>query len=234
MMIVTRSKNRLLAALPEHEYEHLENHLYDVRMTLGRVVQQAHHPIRKLVFPVDCAISLLYLSTEGDATEVAVVGREGVVGVAGFLGGISSPTHAVVQASGHAYVLDIGIASAEFNAVSAFRARLLLFTQALMTQIAQTAACNRHHSIEQQLCRRLLLTCDRVDSNTLYMTHELIASMLGVRRVGISEAAAKLQNKGFIRCQRGQITLVDRAGLESTACECYGVIASEYRKLLSE
>ena len=232
-MVEVARANRLLAGLPEPEADRLRRHLFKVRLALGRVVQPAHHPVRKLYFPLDCVVSLLHLGEEGGATEVAVVGREGMTGLTAFLGGKISPTHAVVQSPGHAFVLDVSIAVNDFLFNSEFHRRLHLFAEALITQIAQTAACNRHHTIEQQLIRWLLLSYDRTDSDTLYMTHEIIANMLGVRRVGITEAAAKLQKSGYIRYHRGSITLVDRAGLESAACECYGVISAEYRRLLT-
>lgn len=226
--------NRLLAGLPDEETDRLAHHLVSVRMPMGKVVQAAHQPVEKLYFPLDCIVSLLYLGDDGTSTEVAVVGREGLTGITAYLGGKTSPTQAVVQSAGHALELDSRIAIEELDRNSVFRGRMLLFAQALMTQISQTAVCNRHHSIEQQFCRWLLLSFDRAESDTLLMTHELIANMLGVRRVGISEAAAKLQNKGYIRYQRGHITLLDRAGLQSIACQCYGIIDAEYRRLLPQ
>jgi CRP-like cAMP-binding protein len=232
-MVELARTNHLLAGLPEPEADRLRGHLVRVRLALGRVVQPAHHLVRKLYFPLDCVISLLYLGDEGDATEVAVVGREGLTGLTAFLGGNSSPTHAVVQTPGYALALDARIVRENFDLNSILHRRLHLFALAQMTQIAQTAACIRHHTIEQQLTRWLLLSFDRTASDTLFMTHELIANMLGVRRVGITEAAIKLQEKGYIHYHRGNITLVDRAGLESTGCECYGVINAEYRRLLT-
>jgi CRP-like cAMP-binding protein len=225
--------NRLLGALPQAEYDRVKSYLAKATLPLGMVLHDAFSPVTELYFPVDAVVSLIYTGTAGDSTEVAVVGSEGVIGVPAYLGGMYFPSRAVVQAEGDAWMLHARIAVREFNHGTAFRGRLLLFVQALLTQMAQTAVCNRHHTIEQQLCRWLLLSCDRTGSNTLRMTQELIANMLGVRRVGITEAARKLHSKGYIDYQRGLITLTDRAGLEAHSCECYRVITEEYRRLLA-
>jgi len=185
-------------------------------------------------FPTTAIVSLHYVMESGASAETAGVGNEGVVGISLFMGGDTTPSSAVVQTAGHAYRLEGRLLKQEFNRAGLMQRMLLRYTQALMTQMTQTAACYRHHSIEQQLCRWLLLTLDRLPSNELIMTHELVASMLGVRREGISEAAGKLQQAGFIRYRRGHITVLERSGLETRVCECYTVVKNELSRLLSD
>jgi CRP-like cAMP-binding protein len=189
-----------------------------------------HH----VYFPTTAIVSLLYVMMDGASAEIAVVGNEGVIGVALFMGGETMPNRAVVQSAGHAYRLKGQLLKQEFNRSGELQHLLLRYTQALLTQMAQTAVCNRHHSLDQQLCRWLLLSLDRLPSNELVMTQELIANMLGVRREGVTEAAGNLQKGGLIRYQRGHITVLDRARLEARACECYAVVKKEFDRLLPE
>lgn len=224
--------NGLLAGLPPDEDARLARRLTTAELRAGQILHEPAQPVRRLYFPLDCVVTLVHVTHEGQLTEIAVVGNEGMVGVAAYLGGLASPSRAIVHSAGRACVAESDFALREFGSGTRFRARLLLFIQALMTQIAQTALCNRHHSVDQQLSRWLLLSFDRVRSEELYLTQEIIADMLGVRRVGITEAARRLREKRVIRYRRGRITLLDRAALESGACECYRVIRAEYRRLL--
>ncbi len=228
------NQNHLLAALPTAEYEPLAAHLELVAMPLGDMLYEPGGQLQHAYFPTTAIVSLHYVMESGASAEAAGVGNEGVVGISLFMGGDTTPSSAVVQTAGHAYRLQSRLLMQEFNRAELMQRLLLRYTQALITQMAQTAACNRHHSIEQQLCRWLLLTLDRLPSNELIMTHELVASMLGVRREGISEAAGKLQHAGFIRYRRGHITVLERSGLETRACECYAVVKKELIRLLSD
>lgn len=185
-----------------------------------------------MYFPIDAIVSLLYVMENGASAEISIVGNEGIVGIALFMGGDSVPNRAVVQSEGLAYRLPSSCLKREFNRSGAFQHLLLRYTMALLTQMAQTAVCNRHHTVDQQLCRWLLLSIDRLPGNTLNMTQELIANMLGVRREGVTEAAGKLQSAGLIQYSRGCITLLDRAGLEERVCECYQVVVDEFNRLL--
>jgi CRP-like cAMP-binding protein len=203
-----------------------------VPMPLGLVLYESGSELRHVYFPTDCIVSLLYVMEDGASAEIAVVGNEGVIGIALFMGGETTPSRAVVQSAGHAYRLKGQLLKDEFNRSGELQHLLLRYTQALLTQMAQTAVCNRHHSIDQQLCRWLLLSLDRLSSNTLTMTQELIANMLGVRREGVTEAAGKLQADGLIEYSRGQITILDRPGLEARCCECYSVVKREFDRLL--
>ncbi|MCE9681969.1 Crp/Fnr family transcriptional regulator [Halomonas alkalisoli] len=226
-------QNHLLAALPKDEYQHLAPHLKLVELSLGDSLAESGKVMRHVYFPVDCIVSLLCVMDDGDSTEIAVVGSEGIVGIALFMGGESTPSRAIVQSAGSAYRLDGQLLKDEFDRASTFQYLLLRYTQALITQMAQTAVCNRHHSLDQQLCRWLLLSLDRLPVNELVMTQELIANMLGVRREGVTEAAGKLQRAGLISYRRGHISILDRPGLEARVCECYTVVRKEYDRLLS-
>ena len=228
----TPKQNKLLADLPQAEYERLLPHLELVSLKLGSVLYEAGAALRFAYFPADCIVSLLYVMENGDSAEIAVVGSEGVVGIALFTGGETTSSRALVQSAGYAYQVDRDVVKREFARGGPLQHALLRYMQALLTQMGQTAACNRHHSVEQQLCRWLLLSLDRLPSNQLNMTQELIANMLGVRREGVTEAAGKLQDAGFIKYSRGHITVLDRAKLESRACECYGVVRKEFDRLL--
>jgi len=228
------SQNHLLAALPKVELGRLLPHLELVPMPLGEVLYESGVELRHVYFPTTAIVSLLYVMLDGASAEIAVVGNEGVIGVALFMGGETMPNRAVVQSAGHAYRLKGQLLKQEFNRSGDLQHLLLRYTQALLTQMAQTAVCNRHHSLDQQLCRWLLLSLDRLSSNELIMTQELIANMLGVRRESVTEAAGNLQRAGLIRYQRGHITVLDRAGLEARACECYAVVKKEFDRLLPE
>ncbi len=224
--------NHLLAALPVAEQELLFPHLHPVEMPLGKVLYESGDALRYVYFPTNCIVSLLYVMEDGSSAEISVVGNEGLVGVALFMGGETTPSRAIVQSAGGAYRLPGQRLKDEFHRNGALQILLLRYTQALLTQMAQTAVCNRHHSVDQQLCRWLLLSLDRLDANQLTMTQELIANMLGVRREGVTEAAGKLQKLGVIRYSRGQITVLDRPGLERLSCECYAVVKRETDRLL--
>ncbi len=226
-------QNHLLAALPETVYERLLPHLALVPMPLGHVVYTSGAELAYLYFPTSCVVSLVYVMADGASAEIAVTGFEGLLGVALFLGGLTTPNQAVVQIGGHAYRIRADAIKEEFDRGGPVRHLLLLYTQALLAQMAQTAVCNRHHSLDQQLCRWLLLSLDRLRSGELKMTQELIANMLGVRRQGVVEAAGKLQKAGLIGYHRGRISILDRAGLEARVCECYSVVKHEYDRLLS-
>ncbi|MES2236650.1 MAG: Crp/Fnr family transcriptional regulator [Pseudomonadota bacterium] len=227
-------QNCLLAALPTAEFEPLAVHLELVALPLGKMLYEPGGQLQHAYFPTTAIVSLHYVMASGAASESAGVGNEGMVGTSLFLGGTTTPSSAVVQTAGHAYRLDRRLLMQEFNRAGLMWRLLLRYTQALLTQMAQTAACNRHHTVEQQLCRLLLLTLDRSPSNELTMTQELIANMLGVRREGITEAAGNLQRAGFISYRRGHITVLDRLGLETSTCECYAVVKKELSRLLSD
>ncbi|OFZ98552.1 MAG: Crp/Fnr family transcriptional regulator [Betaproteobacteria bacterium RIFCSPLOWO2_02_67_12] len=228
------NQNQLLAALPAVEFDRLLPHLELVPMPLGEILYLPGGQLQHAFFPTTAIVSLHYVMESGASAETAGVGNEGVVGISLFMGGNTTPSSAVVQTSGHAYRLAGRLLKQEFNRGGLMQALLLRYTQALITQMIQTAACNRHHSVEQQLCRWLLLTLDRIPSGELVMTQDLIASMLGVRREGITEAAGNLQRAGHIRYRRGHISVVERAGLEARACECYAVVKKELGRLLSD
>jgi len=227
-------QNYLLAALPAAEFERLARHLELVTLPLGEMLYEPGEQLQYGYFPTTAIVSLHHVMASGASAESAGVGNEGVVGIALFMGGETTPSSAVVQTAGHAYRLAGRLLKEEFNRAGPMQQLLLRYTQALITQMSQTAACNRHHSVEQQLCRWLLLTIDRLPSHELIMTQELVASMLGVRREGITEAAGNLQRAGFISYRRGHIAVLDRAGLESRACECYAVVKKEMSRLLSD
>lgn len=232
-------QNHLLAALSANEFARLLPHLDAVPMPLGQVLHESGVPMRHVYFPTSAIVSLLYVMEDGASAEIAVVGNEGVVGISLFMGGNTMPSRAVVRGAGTAYRVRAPLLKEVFERAggrrsSALQHLLLRYIQALLTQIAQTAVCNRHHSLDQQLCRWLLLSLDRLPSNQLTMTHELIASMLGVRREGITEAAGKLQKAGLIEYHRGHITVLDRPGLEDRVCECYAVVRKESDRLLPE
>lgn len=228
------NQNHLLAALPAKEFGVLVKHLELVSLPLGDFLYEPGTQLEYAYFPTTAIVSLHYVMESGASAETAGVGNEGVVGISLFMGGDTTPSSAVVQTAGHAYRLDKSLLMQEFNRAGFLQGLLLRYTQALITQMAQTAACNRHHSVVQQLCRWLLLTLDRLPSNELVMTQELVASMLGVRREGITEAAGKLQHAGIISYRRGHITVLDRSGLERQACECYAVVREELNRLLSD
>lgn len=225
-------QNHLLAALPTADFDRLAPHLDLVPMPLGKVLYESGGHLQHGYFPTTSIVSLLYVMKDGASAEIAVVGNEGMLGVALFMGGETTPSRALVQSSGHAYRLKAQLLKEEFNLPGPMRRMLLRYTQALIAQIAQTAVCNRHHTVDQQLCRWLLLSLDRLASNELTMTQELISNMLGVRREGVTEAAGKLQAAGLIHYRRGRITVINRAGLEARACECYGIVKKEYERLL--
>jgi CRP-like cAMP-binding protein len=231
---MTPRENYLLRALPEAEWARIEPQLELVPMPLGHVLYESGSQLRHVYFPTTSIVSLLYVMEDGSSAEIAVVGYEGMVGVALFMGGETTPSRAVVQSAGHAYRMKGAVLKEEFTRAASFQHLLLRYTQSLLTQMAQTAVCNRHHSVDQQLCRWLLLSLDRLPSNRLTMTHELIANMLGVRREGVTEAAGKLQAAGLIRYSRGRITVLDRPGLEARSCECYLVVKKESDRLLPE
>jgi CRP-like cAMP-binding protein len=228
------TQNHLLAALPLAEYGRLEAGLDLVRMPLGEVLSESGGRMHYAYFPTTCIVSLLYVLEDGASAEIGVVGNEGIVGISLFMGGDTTPSRAVVRSAGHAYRLQVGPLQQEFNRGGAAMRLLLRYTQSLMTQMTQTAVCNRHHSVEQQLCRALLLSLDRMAGSSLTMTQELIARILGVRREGVTEAAGKLQRAGLIRYSRGHIDVLDRDGLENAVCECYGVVRREYSRLMSD
>jgi CRP-like cAMP-binding protein len=225
-------QNRLLAALPAAERARIFPHLQLIEMPLGMVLYESGDALRHVYFPTNSIVSLLYVMEDGASAEISVVGNEGLVGVALFMGGETTPSRAIVQSAGSAYRLVGRRLKEEFHRHAAMQILLLRYTQALLTQMAQTAVCNRHHSVDQQLCRWLLLSLDRLDVNRLTMTQELIANMLGVRREGVTEAAGKLQQLGVIRYGRGQITVLNRARLEQLCCECYAVVKRETDRLL--
>ena len=224
--------NQLLAALPDSEWVRWSSHLEHISMPLGQVLYEPGATLSHVYFPTDAIVSLLYVMENGASAEIAVVGNEGSVGISLFMGGESTPSRAVVQSAGDGFRLRAQMMKEEFNRAGPVLHLFLRYTQALITQMAQTAVCNRHHSLDQQLCRWLLLSLDRLQNNELVMTQELIANMLGVRREGVTEGALKLQQDGLIRYARGRITVLDRPGLEKRTCECYGVVKKEYDRLL--
>ena len=229
----TPRQNHLLAALPAADYERLLPHLERVPLDLGRALYESGHAQGYVYFPTSSIVSLLYVMEDGSSAETAVVGNEGMVGIALFMGGETMPSRAVVQSAGHAFRLKGSLLKGEFERGGPLQQLLLRYTQALITQMAQTAVCNRRHAIEQQLCRRLLLSLDRLTSNELTMTQELMANILGVRREGVTAAAGHLQAAGLIHYSRGKITVLDRPRLEARVCECYGVVKRETDRLLS-
>jgi CRP-like cAMP-binding protein len=230
----TPNQNHLLAALPTVEFERLAACLELVPMPLGEILYEPGGQLQHAYFPTTTIVSLHYVMETGASAETAGVGNEGVVGIALFMGGDTTPSSAVVHTAGHAYRLEGSVLKQEFNRGGLMQQLLLRYTQALITQMTQTAACNRHHSVEQQLCRWLLLTLDRAPSRELIMTQELVARMLGVRREGITGVAGNLQRAGVIRYRRGHIAVLERSGLESRACECYAVLKKELGRLLSD
>jgi CRP-like cAMP-binding protein len=232
--LVPRSprQNHLLDALPPGDYTRLTPHLEVVPLALGEVLYEPGARLRHVYFPTTSIVSLLYVMEDGASAEIAVVGNEGMLGISLFMGGETTPSHVVVQSAGHGVRLKANLLKEEFARFGPMMHLLLRYTQALITQMAQTAVCNRHHSVDQQLCRWLLLSLDRLATNELSMTQELIANMLGVRREGVTEAAGKLQGVGLIRYHRGRITVLDRPGLEARSCECYQVVKTEFDRLL--
>jgi CRP-like cAMP-binding protein len=228
------NQNHLLAALPTAEFERLAAHLELTPLPLGEVLYEPGGQLEHAYFPTTAIVSLHYVTESGASAETAGVGNEGVVGISLFMGGDTTPSSAVVQTAGHGYRLESLLLKEEFKRGGLMQHLLLRYTQALITQVTQTAVCNRHHTVEQQLCRWLLLTLDRVASRELVMTQELIASMLGVRREGITEAAGKLKQAGLISYRRGHISVLERPGLEARACECYAVVKKELSRLLSD
>ncbi len=229
----TPRQNHLLSALADADYERLLPDLELVPLELGWALYESGSQQGYVYFPTTSIVSLLYVMEDGSSAEIAVVGYEGVVGIALFMGGETTPSRAVVQSAGYAYRLKASRLKDEFERGGSLQYLLLRYTQALITQMAQTAVCNRHHSVEQQLCRWLLLSLDRLPSNELVMTQDLIANMLGVRREGVTEAAGKLQAEGLIQYSRGKITVLDRPKLEAQVCECYAVVRRETDRLLS-
>jgi CRP-like cAMP-binding protein len=230
----TPKGNRLLAALPQGDYKALLPSLEPVPMPLGEAMYESGGRQAHVWFPTSSIVSLLYVLADGASAEIAVTGNEGLVGISLFMGGETTPSRAVVQSAGHGYRLGATVLKKEFERGGALQHLLLRFTQALITQMTQTAVCNRHHSVDQQLCRWLLLSLDRLSGDKLEMTQELIANMLGVRREGVTEAAGKLQTDSLIEYSRGHIKVLDRAGLEARVCECYAVVKKEYDRLLPE
>ncbi len=226
--------NRLLASMPDADYQALAGHLEPMAMPLGMAVYESGGAQGFVYFPTDSIVSLLYVLENGASTEIAVTGREGLVGISLFMGGETTPSRAVVQSAGQGYRVRAAVLKKRFEAGGDVQLLLLRFTQALITQMTQTAVCNRHHAVDQQLCRWLLLMLDRLSSSEVRMTQELIANMLGVRREGVTEAAGKLQSDGLIEYSRGRIRVLDRARLEASVCECYAVVKREYDRLLPE
>jgi CRP-like cAMP-binding protein len=227
-------QNHLLAALPEADYQRIAPHLELVPMPLGKVLYESGSRMHHVYFPTTSIVSLLYVMENGASAEIAVVGNDGIVGISLFMGGETTPSRGVVQSAGESYRLKAALLKEEFNRYGPTMHLLLRYTLALITQMTQTAVCNRHHSVDQQLCRLLLLSLDRLHSNDLVMTQELMASMLGVRREGVTEAAGKLQAAGLIHYSRGRIKVLDRPGLEARACECYDVVRRESARLLPQ
>jgi CRP-like cAMP-binding protein len=225
-------QNHLLDALPANDYDRILGHLELVPMALGDVLYESGAKLRYVYFPTTSIVSLLYVMEDGASAEIAIVGNEGMLGISLFMGGDTTPSRAVVQSAGFGFRLKADLLKNEFERFGPAMHLLLRYTQALITQMAQTAVCNRHHSVDQQLCRWLLLSLDRLQSNDLTMTQELIANMLGVRREGVTEAAGKLQDAGLINYRRGRISVVNRPGLEARVCECYQVVKTEFDRLL--
>lgn len=229
---ITPQQNHLLGALPAEVLDRLLPHFELIELPLGKVLYESGDALRHVFFPTDAIVSLLYVMESGSSAEISVVGNEGMVGIAVFMGGESTPSRAIVQSAGYAFRLSGSHFKNEVNRHAELLQLMLRYTQALITQMAQTAVCNRHHSIDQQLCRWLLLSLDRLPSNQLTMTQELIANMLGVRREGVTDAAGKLQKLGVIEYSRGHITVLDRPQLEQLCCECYAVVKKETDRLL--
>lgn len=227
-------QNHLLAALPDGELAHFASHLELVPLAAGEVLYESGGPLAHVYFPTTAIVSLLYVLENGAMAEIAMVGNEGILGISLFMGGETTPSRAVVQRTGHGFRLRADLIKQEFNRAGPLLRLLLRYTQALITQMMQTAVCNRHHSVDQQLCRWLLLSLDRMSTHSLTMTQEVIANLLGVRREGVTEAAGRLQREGLIQYSRGHIEVLDRPGLERAACECYGVVKLEFDRLLSD
>jgi len=227
-----KDQNELFRYIPDEEWARLFPHIELVDLPLGKVLYEPGMKMRYVCFPSTAIVSLLYAAEDGSSAEIAIVGREGVVGISIFMGGESTSSRAVVQSAGFGYRINSSLVLDEFNKSGPVMHLLLRYTQALITQMSQTAVCNRHHTLDQQFCRWLLLSLDRLSGNELVMTQELIANMLGVRREGVTEAALKMQRVGLIRYARGHITILDRAGLEQRTCECYRVVKEEYDRLL--
>jgi CRP-like cAMP-binding protein len=225
-------QNKLLAALPTAEWARWQPYLEAVALPLGKVLYESGSKLAHVYFPTTSIVSLLYVMENGASAEIAIVGNDGVVGISLFMGGESTSSRAVVQSAGEGFRLKANVMMEEFNRAGPALHLLLRYTQALITQMAQTAVCNRHHTLDQQLCRWLLLSLDRLPTNELMMTQELIANMLGVRREGVTEAAGQLHKAGLIKYRRGHITVVERSGLELRTCECYAVVKKEYDRLL--
>jgi CRP-like cAMP-binding protein len=228
------TQNRLLAALPAAEFERLAAHLEPVVLPLGEMLYEPGAQLQHAYFPVSAIVSLHYVMESGASASVAAVGNEGIVGVSLYMGGDTTPSSAVVQTAGDAYRLARRLLKQEFERSGPTQRLLLRYTQALMTQMSQTAVCNRHHSVEQQLCRWLLVTLDRLPSDKIVMTQEMVAGMLGVRRESITEATGRLQQAGVVQVRRGHLTVLERAGLETRVCECYAVVKSEFGRLLAD
>jgi CRP-like cAMP-binding protein len=228
---LTAQQNQLLSALPRPEYERILPHLKRISMPLGKVLYESGDQLQHVYFPTDCIVSLLYVLENGASAEISVVGNEGLIGIALFMGGETTPNRAVVQSAGTALSLPGPLLKDAFHRSGEMQMLLLRYTQALITQMAQTAVCNRHHSVDQQLCRWLLLSLDRLAGTELTMTQSLIANMLGVRREGVTEAAGKLQKLGAIDYARGKVTVLDRPQLEALCCECYAVVKKETDRL---
>jgi CRP-like cAMP-binding protein len=229
---ILKDRNYLFHSIPQNEWERLLPHIEPVDLPLGKVLYEPGTKMSHIYFPSSAIVSLLYALENGSSAEIAIVGNEGVVGISIFMGGESTSSRAVVQSAGQGYRIKSSLILEEFNRSGPLMHLLLRYTQALITQMSQTAVCNRHHTLDQQFCRWLLLSLDRLTSNELVMTQELIANMLGVRREGVTEAALKVQQAGFIKYARGRITILDRAGLEHRTCECYQVVKTEYERLL--
>ncbi|MES2351801.1 MAG: Crp/Fnr family transcriptional regulator [Pseudomonadota bacterium] len=228
------NQNHLLAALLDAEFDRLSPHLEPIMMRLGDVLYESGGQLNYVYFPTSAIVSLHYVLENGSSSEIAGVGNEGILGISLFMGGNTTPSRAVVQTGGHGYRLKSHILMEEFNRAGPVMRLLLRYTQALITQMSQTAICNRHHTVDQQLCRWLLLTLDRLPTSELTMTQELIASMLGVRREGVTVAAGRLQSQGYISSRRGHISVLDRVGLEGDVCECYEVVKKEFARLMSD
>lgn len=229
-----KNRNHIFEAMPTNEWERLLPFIETIELPLGKVLYEPGTKMSHVIFPSSAIVSLLYALENGSSAEIAVVGNEGVVGISIFMGGESTSSRAVVQSAGVGYKIKSSMLLDEFNRGGPIMHLLLRYTQALITQMSQTAVCNRHHSLDQQLCRWLLLSADRLTSNELIMTQELIANMLGVRREGVTEAALKIQKAGLIQYARGHITILDRHGLERRTCECYQVVKTEYDRLLPD
>jgi CRP-like cAMP-binding protein len=225
-------QNQLLAALPPADLARISDQMEAAPMPLGHVLYESGDQLQHVYFPTNSIISLLYVMEDGASAEIAIVGSEGIVGISLVMGGETTPSRAIVQSAGQAYRVSSKVLKAEFHRAGPLQEVLLRYTQALITQMSQTAVCNRHHSVEQQLCRWLLMSLDRLGSTELSMTQKLIADMLGVRREGVTEAAGRLQKLGLIEYSRGHIVVLDRAGVEKHACECYQVVKKEYERLL--